>query len=469
MKNLTIFLIVLVMSGHTFAGEKSILNLEDALALALRHNVNIQNAVEGVEQARLQKKEAIASGLPSVAAFVQNTHNFAIASQPLKFPVPYGQLDNAGNPVQLQGNPNLQATTIIPVDVDIKFGQDNTAVYGLNVTQPLFEGRVIAAVRGAGSFQNISKYALEAARLRVIETTTGRFYGVLLAQEALTVMEESLTFVKQNQSDTKILMKQGKATEFEMIRADVKVANQEAAVSNARKGLSLAKASLKRECGILTETDIKVIGSMDHPVEELLSLKDYSEKLLNDQPVLKQVNESISLAKENILLNKAEFMPSIYLTGAFQNFQHFNNGEYSSDNYDESSSIGISLTMPLFNGFGSAARVQKARSEHRKSIYQVEDTREALLLELSNIVLSIKESQDRIIASKKGVEQAHKGVEIAQELYKKGMMSQSDLMDANQGRNQAELGLLQAQFEYLTSKAALSRAVNGLSSVSQEN
>jgi len=453
-------LIFVVLSWNFVLGESRNLTLESALQSALQHNVNIQNAREGVEQARLQKKEAFASGLPVISGFVQNTHNFSIAAQPLKFPVPFGQLDAGGNPVPLGNDPNLQATTIIPIDVDLKFGQDNTAVYGLNFNQPLFEGRVIAAVRGAGAYQNIAKYNLQAARLQVIEKTSVSFYAVLLTKEALEVMQESLTFVKQNQQDTKALFLQGKATEFEQIRADVKVANQEAAVSNAKKGFSIAKAGLKRICGIPNNEIIEVQGILAQPIADIYSFQEFSNDLLQNQPLLKQVEESVHLAQENILLNKAEFMPSVYLTGSYQNILPYDNGAFDMKDFDQSSSIGISLSMPIFNGFGSTARVQKARSEYRKSVYLVEDIRESLLLELSNIILSLEESRDRIIAGEKGVGQAHRGVEIAQELYKKGMMSQLELMDANQGRNQAELGLLQAYFDYYSAKAALHRSIN---------
>lgn len=469
MKTGNLITTALIFLSTILLAERRVLTLESAIENALEHNITIQNSKENVEQARLQRKEALSAGLPVISGFLQNSHNFSIASQPLEFPVPFGQLDDSGNPVPLTGNPNLQATAIVPVDVDIKFGQDNTAVFGLNFSQPLFEGRVIAAVRGAGAYQDISRYALEAARLEVIEKVSVAFYSVILAREALRVMEESLIFAKQNQIDTRALVNQGNATEFEQIRADVRVANQEAAVSNARKGLSLARAGLKRICGIGNEIEIEIQGSMDQPLEELLSMDEYSRRMLENHPVLKQMNASIQMARENILLNKSEFMPSAFLTGSYQYINPFNNGEFDKRDFELSSSLGISLSIPIFNGFGSTARVEKARSEHRKSIYLRKDTEEALLLALSNIVLSLQEARDRIAAGTKGVEQANRGVEIAQALYNKGLMSQLDLMDASQGKNQAELGLLQAYFDYHSARAALDRSVNSAELWNKEN
>ncbi|MCF6239669.1 MAG: TolC family protein [Candidatus Marinimicrobia bacterium] len=117
------------------------------------------------------------------------------------------------------------------------------------------------------------------------------------------------------------------------------------------------------------------------------------------------------------------------------------------------------MNLPLFNGFGSTARVQKARADHRKSEYQHQDVKENLLLELKSIYLSIVESSRMIEAGRKGVIQAHKGVDMAQRLFQQGMASQLQVLDAQSASDQADLGLYQAYFEYNSARAALTRAL----------
>ena len=137
------------------------LDIDQAVKLALKNNVQMQNSKEDLLKAKAQRKEAFSSALPVVSAFGQVSHSFAIGAQPLSFPVPFGVIDASGNPVALTdrfGNPvpfigadgiavpgqNLQMTGIQMVPLEIAFGSDNTMVYGLSLTQPLFEGRVIA-------------------------------------------------------------------------------------------------------------------------------------------------------------------------------------------------------------------------------------------------------------------------------------------------------------------------------------
>lgn len=465
----TLIISSLVLAGVSL-GQSLELDLDKAIEMALDNNVQMQNVKEDLIKAKAQKKEAFSSALPVVSAFGQASHSFSIASQPMAFPVPFGVIDGNGDPVGL-GSPHvdqngvpipgefLQKTGIMMVPLDLAFGNDNTMVYGLNLTQPLFEGRVIAAIRGAGALGDLANHSAEVTRLAVIEQTKQAFYGVLLADKMVDVFEHSLTVMKQNLENVKALYAQGKTAEFDVIRAEVQVANQTTMVSNARKMKELAYAGLKRNCGIDLEQDITAAGELQVDISTDLDLADLESQMLAKQPLLDQLESSVRLMKENILMVRAEFMPSIALTGSYQQMLPYNDGEFDNAEFRESSSLAIGFNLPIFNGFGSTARVQQAKAEHRKSEYQLYDIKENLLLELQSIYLSIQESSRKIEAGLKGVEQARKGVDMAQRLYKQGMASQLQVMDSQSASDQAELGLYQAYFEYNNARASLARAL----------
>ncbi len=453
------------------------LNLENAISMALENNVSMQNAKEDLLKAKAQRKEAFSSALPAVSAFGQVSHSFAIGAQPMSFPVPFGVIDAAGNPVFLLSDPSdpasyipsydsegtqngfLQQTGIQMVPLELAFGSDNTMVYGLSLTQPLFEGRVIAAIRGANVYGDLASSAADVTRLTVIENTKKAFYGVLLADKMTSVMENSLKVMQQNLSNVTALHAEGKIAEFDVIRADVQVANQTTMVSNARKMRELAYAGLKRSCGIQIDKDISTLGALEVEIDNDLDLSELERRMISRQPLLSQMEANVKLMKENILMVKAEFMPSIALTGSYQEMKSYNDDGFDDANFNESSSLAIGFNLPLFDGFGSTARVQKAKADHRKSEYQQQDVKENLLLELKNIYLSIKESSRKIDAGLKGVAQAHKGVDMAQRLFQQGMASQLQVLDAQSASDQAELGLYQAYFEYNSARASLTRAL----------
>ena len=469
-------LIVSLTLLNSVEAETLELELNQAIKLALDNNVNMQNAQEDLLKAKAQRKEAFSSALPVVSAFGQVSHSFAIGAQPLAFPVPFGVIDAAGNPVGLTdgaGDPvpfigadgipvpgqNLQMTGIQMIPLELAFGSDNTMVYGLSLTQPLFEGRVIAAIRGANVYGDLATSAADVTRLSVIENTKKAYYGVLLADKMVAVMQNSLEVMRQNLENVTALYAQGKTAEFDVIRADVQVANQTTMVSNARKMKELAYAGLKRSCGLQIDQDVVIHGELQTEIVNDLDLVDLERRMISNQPMLNQLEANVKLMKENILMVKAEFMPSIALTGSYQEMKSYSDDGFDGANFNESTSLAVGINMPIFNGFGSTARVQKAKADHRKSEYQQHDMKENLLLELKSIFLSIKESSRKIDAGLKGVEQAHKGVDMAQRLFQQGMASQLQVLDAQSASDQAELGLYQAYFEYNSARASLARAL----------
>jgi len=470
------YILILGVFTGNLSAESIELSLDRAIEMALENNISMQNAKEDLTKAKAQRKEAFSSALPILSAFGQLSHSFAIATQPMSFPIPFGVLDAAGDPVALTDGagatvpyigPNgipipgqhLQQTGVQLVPVDLAFGSENTMVYGLNLTQPLFEGRVIAAIRGANVFGDLAESSAQVTRLSVVEKTKKAYYGVLLADKMVTVMENSLSVMERNLANVQAMYAQGKIAEFDVIRADVQVANQTSMVSNARKMRELAYAGLKRTCGLEIDQEIITSGKLRVDTETDFNLVELEQKMISRQPLLSQLDANVRLMKENILMVKAEFMPSVALTGSYQQMLPYNDGEYEDGKFRESSSIALGVNVPIFNGFGSTARVQKAKADHRKSEYQQVDTKENLLLELRSIFLSIQESSRKIEAGRKGVAQAHKAVDMAQRLFQQGMASQLQVLDAQSASDQAELGLYQAYYEYNSAQASLARAL----------
>ena len=137
-----------------------------------------------------------------------------------------------------------------------------------------------------------------------------------------------------------------------------------------------------------------------------------------------------------------------------------NDEEYFTiDKFQKNSSISLNIGLPIFNGFGSSARVMHAKAAAKKAKYQFEDIKNNLMLELKSIHLTLIETKEKIDAGKKKLELAEKGYEIAKELYEDGMTTQLDLFGAELSLNQAELNLLQGKFEHQIAQARLSRAL----------
>ncbi|NQV37902.1 MAG: TolC family protein [Candidatus Marinimicrobia bacterium] len=450
------------------------LSLQDALRLSDENNLTLKKARLDYDVSVSQKQEAKSSAYPVISTFAQGTKNLSIATQPISFPVPFGILDATGNPVaQIDANGiplplrdaygnvvpgQMQKTGIQLIPVNLAFGQDNTLVYGFNITQPLFDGRVLAALRSAGTYEIMAQSGLNSQKSLIIEQTTSQYYSALVTNRVLAVMKKSLELANRHLKDAQALYAIGNAAELSVIQAEVRVANAETQVSQARKTKELTQSMLKRTCGLPMDQDIILTEQLDAPVEDIPTYKELSKKLLENQPILRQLEANQKLMRENILLKKAEFMPSLALTGSYSQQLPYNDGQFSDGVFREASSVGVALSFPIFNGFGSKARLDQAKATFQSSKYTYKDTENALLMELSQLYYSAKEAILRISAGDKQVNLAHRGAEIAESLYQKGMSTDLEYQDAINGLRQAELGLAQAYYEYHTALAGIQRS-----------
>ncbi len=434
------------------------LSLNDALSFAEKNNLTVKKAHNDFEKSIAQKKEARSSAYPVISAFAQGTKNLSIASQPMQFPVPFGVLDDQGNPVATQFNPNLQETATILVPVDLQFGQDNTLVYGFSITQPLFDGRVLAALRSADTYEDLAWSGLHSQIEVVLEQTTTQYYTVLVMKHVLDVMNTSLELSRRHLEDAQALYSIGTLSELSVIQAEVQVANAETMVSQAQKNLEITQIMLKRTCGIELNTTLDLTDKLETIDTRLPPFEELSSMLIKNQPVLRQLDATQKLMKENILLKRAEFMPSLALTGSYSQQRPYNDGAFNDSDFREASSIGLSLSYPIFNGFGSKARLKQAKADYQNSQYTYMDTENALLMELSQLYYSARESIDRIDAGLKQVELAIKAADMAESLYQKGMNTELEYQDAVNGLHQAELGLAQAYLEYHIAVAGITRS-----------
>ncbi len=186
------------------------------------------------------------------------------------------------------------------------------------------------------------------------------------------------------------------------------------------------------------------------------------------QPAITQASQTVRLMKENISAVRSEFMPSLFLSGSYQSLKTYDDGKFPDEDFRSSQSVSLNLNIPIFKGFGSSARLQKAKADHLKSQYRQYDLLDNMQLELKSIMLSIKTLDKKLILGEKELELALKGRETAEALLESGRISQLDMEDAELALLQAELGLLQYKLEYQTSRAALYRLI-GRKDLNDEN
>jgi outer membrane protein TolC len=166
-----------------------------------------------------------------------------------------------------------------------------------------------------------------------------------------------------------------------------------------------------------------------------------------------------TMLNKNILIEKANYFPTLSLFGGYQWQAQDNTYRFGNYNWAKMLNVGLALSYPLFDGFRTRERVQQATIDRDKVHYTKLKIEEGLKIQIQSAELKMAEAEKRISGQGKNIEQAQKAVRIAQTRFKSGVGTQLELLDAQVAMTRAQTNYAQAIYDYLIAKADWQYAV----------
>jgi outer membrane protein len=415
-----------------------VLTLEKAVAIALKQNRDVLIAEKDRSKADAQVGEAWAGALPQIYISGQYTRNIR---KPVMFLPP-------NNPI----NPSNE-TAIFEI------GSTNAYQMGASLTQPLFSKRVGLALQIANTYRDYAQQSYRATEQAVKRDVKKSFYLVLLTQKLVEANRQGLDVVKANWENVQAQYRSGTAAEFDVLRAEVQLANTEPLVISAENNLALAINMLKNLLAIPLEQEIILEGDFalsETPQEELA---EAAQNAIVKNPTVLQLTLQESILEKNIGIERAGHYPTLNLVGGYAWQAQDNTYRFKTYNWAKTLNAGLSLSFPLFDGRRASERVQQAIIDRQKVHYARLKLEEGLQIQIQSADLKMAEAQKRIAGQEKNITQAQKAVHIAQTRFKNGVGTQLELLDAQVAMTRAQTNYAQAIYDYLVAKAEWEYAV----------
>ena len=420
-----------------------VLTLDDAVALALRQNPFYLATQEKVNQARSQVRQAVAGFLPTLNA--QGTDTLDEKLFTLEFPslIP-------GEPAQR---------------ISIDFTKDYQMALAFSL--PLFAGgRLTAGYKQANLGVKASQESVRLSEQETVFSAKRAFYGYLLAKEFSAVAEEALGLAEKFMENVKNLHEVGMASKFDLLRSEVQVANLKPQAIRARNSVEVAALGLKTVLGIELDTPVEVKGELAAPPLDVVS-EAIVEEALAQRPEIRQLDYQRGMAGQMLKIARGSMMPTLAIGGAYNFWSDaLNLRKGAWQNYY---TINLSLTLPLFNGFESRARVGQSKAMIRELDWTRKGLSDAIALEVRQAVLNANQARETLLSQEKNVEQAREAVRIAELNYSEGLATNLDVSTAQVALSQARTNRSQALYDCAISQAQLEKAVGQSKSESRSN
>jgi outer membrane protein len=428
-------LILLIFLPIYLLAQKNVLTLEDAIKIALENSNQVKLAQLEILKSDEKLVEARSALIPRISAS-------GSYSRYLKKPVLFLPPDS----------PFGRMTGGV-----IEIGFDNSYLGAISLQMPLFSWNLYAGIRSALKGKSLAEQAYKSVTLKTIADVKKAFYGALLARENYKITKIRVDLAEDNLKNVENLYRQGIASEYDYISAQVQYQNLLPLLIQAENNLELAKNALKLVLGIDVKEDIEIEGEMK--VDSLIgvdyasSLKDLYEK----NPDLKQAELQVELSREIVSLEVSGHLPSLFLTGNLQYQAQANDFNFNQYRWIRTTFIGLQIQIPIFNGFGTQARVDQAQASFQQAIERLNFTKQALENELKNTIYRIEQSGRRIESQKRAVELAELGYKIARKRFESGVGTQLEVSNAEVNLAQARLNYSQAIYDYLIAMSDLEK------------
>lgn len=423
---------IININAQTLSDSTVVLTLNKAISIALTKNYDVQLAMQNIFNADAQIDEAYADVWPEINVSGNYSRNI---KEPVLF-LPPNTPFNPGNTTQT-----------------FSIGAKNNFDLTASLKQTLFSWKVNTAIKIANDYSDYYKYQAESTEDEVVFQVKQAFYGVLLSKELVNVSQKNYDVAKANYNNVDAQYKQGVSSEFDLLRSEVSLANAQPALIQAKNNLEMSKNSLKNLLAINLKKNIDVKGKFELENVSKEDLETSNEILMKSNPMLISLNLQSSILDKNISLQKAAYFPVL---SGFANYQwqaQDNTLKFSNYNWANTFSVGLTLSIPIFDGFRRSAKVEQAEIQKTQLEITKTKTEEGLKIQLLQAELKMKESEERVNAQQKSVDQAERALQIAQTRYKNGIGTQLEILDTQSSLVQTQVNYSQAVYDFLIAKA----------------
>ena len=295
------------------------------------------------------------------------------------------------------------------------------------------------------------KKSFEATVNDVIYQTKDAYYNLLYAHENKLVAQDTVDKYQLFYNQAKAFYQSGMNPKVDVTIAETNLSNAKLNLIKADNAVNLAIAKLNNIMGVPYIEKYDVPERLQFkPVN--ITFEQAVDIARDSRPELKMAEIKVEEANQTLKLAKKSYFPTISLEGQYQR-----GGRHINSNYGFNA--GAYLTFPAVNGMLIRNEIKEARYLYDKEISNAKNTQNMIYLEIQNAYLRLEEKRNQLPVAILQVKQAKENYELSYGRYRVGEGSPTELKDAENFYEQAQLNYYTALYEYNSAKAQLEKAI----------
>jgi outer membrane protein len=303
----------------------------------------------------------------------------------------------------------------------------------------------------------------DATLQKMLTSVVAAYFDAMTAQATFKARGQAVELAMGTWQATSRREAKGVAAASDTLQAGAALAKARLAMSRAQGDLKRAQSVLLYAMGLSME--FQLVLPEDNTTGQAERNQALSEWLMDAQqlhPAIRAARAQLAASKAKLQATQAEGLPSL---DVIQN--QYQNGYPNQGLSPTSSKInttGITLNVPLFEGFARTYKVKGALAQSQQSESQLQDTESQVLMEVVKAHADMQSTFDNVQVSQQLLDAAQAAMQSSQKRYDKGaadvlelLATQNALTDAQQERVRCLSEWRSARLRLLSSAGVLGR------------
>lgn len=333
--------------------------------------------------------------------------------------------------------------------------------YNLNIVQPLYQG---------GKIRYNIEHAVLQRRIAALSTTDNEaeIKMILLRQyldlfslyKQKEVFTRNIEEAERRLADIRRMKIEGVVTRNDEIRSELELTNFRLSFRETEDGIAIVSQQLDILLGLDESLLLLPDSTLLSAAYRITDYDSYVKQSYDNYPGLNIARQSTAIAKNDIKITKAAYIPSLSVQGSNTLARPIS--RTMDDMFANNWNVVLSLSFNLSSLYQNRHKMQEARQHVMLGVNKEQQIMQQLRINVRSAYIRHNEALDRVQSLILAVSQAEENYRIVKNRYMNQLSILTDLLDAISIRLQVELQLTVARTETIYTYYELQRACGNL-------
>jgi outer membrane protein TolC len=435
-------LLIFGAAGFALAADAP-LNLQQALSEGLKGNLDIKSSELGTEGIDAQVDAAFRSYLPQLTASGMVTRLWA--NEPTKVPIGVVPSTEPFWPLQ---------TMDFPVNWNV---QGN-----LNLTQFLYVPQALTGIAMAKKGKEIDALGKQELREGIIYGISMQYWTIVYLEENLDVLQKSKNNLSKTREVIASMVAQGIVKKSDLNTMDINLASLDTQIDNLKVQIQTQKDALLQIMGRKPGAEIELTNRFN---VDSMSSGGASGDPLQSSITLKRMEQQVKLQELQMDFTRQKIYPNVVAFASYgtqANGEKFDFHDKPKDKFADNGTVGINITVPIFDGMSNRAERSYARIQKRQLELETEKQKLALQATYQTAKSTLVNAQNLVLRNKENVKLSEENYLMKELEYREQVAPITDLLTADNDMQTARSNLINALYTEKSAELALEQVLGVL-------